>query len=59
MVEMGIMDPTKVTRTALQKAASVAGLMLTTECMIADRLRKKSIIMVVQVVWVAWVVWKA
>ncbi|RZU99416.1 chaperonin GroEL [Spiribacter vilamensis] len=36
MVEMGILDPTKVTRTALQNAASVAGLMITTECMIAD-----------------------
>ncbi len=36
MMEMGIIDPTKVTRTALQNAASVAGLMLTTECMIAE-----------------------
>ena len=36
MLEMGVIDPTKVTRTALQNAASVAGLMLTTECMIAD-----------------------
>ncbi|MHB1228857.1 MAG: chaperonin GroEL [Halothiobacillus sp.] len=36
MIEMGILDPTKVTRTALQNAASVAGLMLTTECMIAE-----------------------
>ncbi len=36
MVEMGILDPTKVTRTALQNAASVAGLMITTECMIAE-----------------------
>jgi len=36
MVEMGILDPTKVTRYALQNAASVAGLMLTTEAMIAE-----------------------
>jgi len=36
MIEMGILDPTKVTRTALQNAASVAGLMLTTECMVAE-----------------------
>ncbi|PKO93389.1 MAG: chaperonin GroEL [Betaproteobacteria bacterium HGW-Betaproteobacteria-1] len=36
MVEMGVLDPTKVTRTALQHAASVAGLMLTTDCMIAE-----------------------
>jgi chaperonin GroEL len=36
MVEMGILDPTKVTRLALQNAASVAGLLLTTEVMIAE-----------------------
>jgi chaperonin GroEL len=33
---MGILDPTKVTRSALQNAASVAGLMITTEAMIAE-----------------------
>jgi chaperonin GroEL len=36
MVEMGILDPTKVTRTALQNAASIAGLMITTEAMVAE-----------------------
>ncbi|RTE85685.1 MULTISPECIES: chaperonin GroEL [Gammaproteobacteria] len=36
MLEMGILDPTKVTRSALQFAASVAGLMITTEAMIAE-----------------------
>jgi chaperonin GroEL len=36
MVEMGVLDPTKVTRTALQNAASVASLMLTTDCMVAE-----------------------
>ncbi len=36
MIEMGILDPTKVTRTALQNAASVASLMLTTECMVSE-----------------------
>ena len=36
LIELGILDPTKVTRTALQNAASVAGLMLTTECMVAE-----------------------
>lgn len=36
MIDMGIIDPTKVTRTALQNAGSIAGLMLTTKCMIAD-----------------------
>jgi len=36
MIKMGILDPTKVTRTALQNAASVAGLLITTECMVAE-----------------------
>jgi chaperonin GroEL len=36
MIEMGILDPTKVTRSALQNAASVAGLLITTEAMVAD-----------------------
>jgi len=36
MLEAGIIDPTKVTRIALQNAASIAGLMLTTECMVTE-----------------------
>jgi chaperonin GroEL len=40
MVEMGILDPTKVTRTALQNAASIAGLMITTEAMVAEAPKK-------------------
>jgi chaperonin GroEL len=36
MIEMGILDPTKVTRTALQHAASIASLIITTEAMITD-----------------------
>jgi chaperonin GroEL len=36
MLEMGVVDPTKVTRVALQNAASIAGLMLTTACMVAE-----------------------
>ncbi|MCE9661992.1 chaperonin GroEL [Halomonas sp. M5N1S17] len=36
LFEMGVLDPAKVTRSALQSAGSVAGLMITTECMIAD-----------------------
>ncbi len=36
MVELGILDPTKVARTALQNAASVAGLLITTEAMVAE-----------------------
>lgn len=36
MIEMGVLDPAKVTRSALQHAASISGLMLTTDCMIAE-----------------------
>jgi len=36
MIEMGILDPAKVTRTALQAAGSVAGMMITTEAMVTD-----------------------
>ena len=42
MIEMGILDPAKVTRTALQAAGSVAGLMITTEAMVADAPEDKS-----------------
>ena len=42
MVEMGILDPTKVTRYALQNAASIAGLMITTECMVAELPKKEA-----------------
>ncbi|WP_129135016.1 chaperonin GroEL [Luteimonas sp. YGD11-2] len=41
MVEFGILDPTKVTRTALQNAASIAGLMITTEAMVAELPKKE------------------
>ena len=36
MLEMGILDPAKVTRSALQNATSIVGLMITTECMVTD-----------------------
>ena len=36
MIKSGIIDPVKVTRVALEKAASVAGTMLTTECVVTD-----------------------
>ena len=36
LVEMGVVDPTKVTRTALQNAASIAGLLLTTDCLVSE-----------------------
>ncbi len=41
MIKAGIIDPTKVTRTALQNAASVAALLVTTECMVTDLPEKK------------------
>ena len=43
MVKAGIIDPTKVVRTALQHAASVASLMITTEAMVADRAEKQAV----------------
>lgn len=42
MFKAGIIDPTKVVRTALQDAASVAGLLITTEAMIAEKPERKS-----------------
>lgn len=42
MFEMGIIDPTKVTRSALQNAASIAGLILTTECVLAEKPAKEN-----------------
>jgi chaperonin GroEL len=36
LMQMGVIDPTKVTRSALQNAASVAGLILTTDCMVGE-----------------------
>ncbi|SDR71470.1 chaperonin GroEL [Opitutus sp. GAS368] len=41
LVKAGVVDPTKVTRTALQNSSSIAGLLLTTECMITDLPEKK------------------
>ncbi|MBA8885767.1 TCP-1/cpn60 chaperonin family protein [Dokdonella fugitiva] len=41
MVELGILDPTKVTRTALQNAASIAGLVVTTEAMVTEAPKKE------------------
>ncbi|MGH8727563.1 MAG: chaperonin GroEL [Burkholderiales bacterium] len=45
MVEMGVLDPTKVARAALENAASVAGLILTTDCMVAEHPEEKSAMM--------------
>ena len=61
MIAFGIPDPAKVTRTALQAAASVAGLMITTECMITDDRRDNAGggMPVECLIWAAWVVWAA
>jgi chaperonin GroEL len=40
LVAAGVIDPTKVTRTALQNAASIAGLLLTTECVVVEHKEK-------------------
>ena len=41
LVKSGVIDPTKVTRTALQNAASIAGLLLTTECVVVEKREDK------------------
>ena len=43
MFEVGIIDPAKVTRSTLQNAASIASMVLTTECIIVDKMEKKKI----------------
>ena len=56
MVEAGIIDPTKVVRTALQDAASVAGLLITTEAMVAEKPEKKAPADA-SGRWAAWATW--
>ena len=64
MFAKGIIDPTKVVRSALQDAASIAGLLITTEAMIATNLKIKMLVLqclqwvAVWVVWVVWVEWE-
>ena len=59
MQEAGIIDPTKVARTALQNAASVASLLLTTEAMIAEKPKENagSMPCLREAAWAAWAVW--
>ncbi len=62
MVAAGIIDPAKVVRTALQNASSVASLLLTTESLITEILRKKSqpvATITMTTAWVEWAVWVA
>ena len=58
MLELGILDPTKVTRLALQNAASVAGLLLTTEVMVAEAPKDEaSTRMAPRAAWAEWAAW--
>ena len=59
MVKAGIIDPAKVTRSALQNAASVAALLLTTECAITDLPEPKSPPWAAAAAWVEWAEWAA
>ena len=54
LVKAGVIDPAKVTRTALQNAASIAGLMLTTEAMISEIPEEKSRPRCQVAAWAAW-----
>jgi hypothetical protein len=56
---MGVLDPTKVTRTALQNAASIASLMLTTDAMVAELPKEDTRWVAAAVAWVEWAAWAA
>ena len=58
MIEAGIVDPTKVTRSALQNAASVAAMFLTTEAVVADK--PEPLVLAAEcLIWAVWVEWAA
>ena len=61
MIEMGILDPAKVTRTALQAAGSSCGLMITTEVMVSECELTKAALRqcLIWAAWAAWAVWAA
>ena len=59
LVKAGVIDPAKVTRAALQNAASIAALVLTTECLVADKPEKKRLRPCRAAAWVAWAEWVA
>ena len=58
LFKAGVIDPTKVTRIALENAASIAGMLLTTECVIADKPKKEEAhhSCMVLLIWVEWVI---
>ena len=57
LVTAGVIDPTKVVRAALQDAASIAGLLITTEAAIAELPEDKPAIPMAAAEWVAWAAW--
>jgi chaperonin GroEL len=57
MFKFGVIDPAKVVRTALEDAASVAGLLITTEAMIADKPEPKGQAAAAAAAWAAWAAW--
>ena len=62
LLKAGVIDPAKVTRAALQNAASIAGLLLTTEVLVADKPeegRRRHARRRHAVAWAAWVAWAA
>ena len=59
MYKAGIVDPTKVVRIALQDAASIAGLLVTTEAMVADKPEKKDAMPGGAPTWAVWAAWVA
>ena len=50
----GVIDPTKVVRNVIQGAASVAGLLITTEAMVAEHPKKKRLLLRCRPVWAVW-----
>ena len=63
LLKAGVIDPAKVTRAALQNAASIAGLLLTTEALVADKPEKSrrmpAACPAAWAAWAAWVAWAA
>ena len=59
MIKAGVIDPTKVVRSALQNAASVAGLLITTEAMVAEKPEPKEADASSALTWAAWAAWAA
>ena len=58
MIKAGVIDPTKVVRSALQNAASVAGLLVTTEAMVAELDEQAKLpLLLTWAEWVEWVEW--